>query len=521
MLSDAVTDPAMQPPGPPDGRGATPPFLSVRGIRKSFGPVKVLHGVDLDLPAGSVTALLGENGAGKSTFVRILAGDHQPDDGRIAIDGTAGLLRSVGQARAAGIRLIAQEIADAPPLSVAENITLGALPNRWGFVSRGAMRQAARAALDALGADIPLEARVGSLRLGERQIIEIARATIGTSRCVIFDEPTAALSDAETRRLFELIAHMKGQGIAILYITHRLDEVFEIADRVCVLRDGRVALDADVDTVDQPQVVTAMVGRELSRDGDAYRFEATGTPPLIAVRGLTGAAFADVDLDVAPGEIVGLYGKIGSGVPECAAALFGAEPHRSGSIRLDGEEVSFAHPAEAIARGIGFLPPERKTEGIFGPRSTAENLAVPSWSRLARLGVISRRAETTAFANWHRALKVRSRADGAELITALSGGNQQKVMLGRWLENGSRLLLLVEPTRGVDVGAREEIYAILRSLAREGHGILIASSDYEDISHAATRAVVMVRGRVVAHLPQDEITVANLTRVAGGGTPHA
>lgn len=497
------------------------PFLSVRGIRKSFGPVKVLHGMDLDLPAGSVTALLGENGAGKSTFVRILAGDHQPDEGRIEVDGVDASLRSVGQARASGIRLIAQEIADAPSLSVAENITLGALPSRLGFVSKSKMRQTAQAALDALGAEIPLDVKVSTLRLGERQIIEIARASIGASRCVIFDEPTAALSDVETRRLFELIAHMKAQGIAILYITHRLDEVFEIADQVCVLRDGRVALNAVVEDVDQQQVVTAMVGRELANDGNDYRYDATvaeAAPSLISVCGLTGAAFTDVDLDVAPGEIVGLYGKIGSGVPEFAAALFGAEPVEAGTIRFEGENVHFSHPSEAIARGIGFLPPERKTEGLLGPRSTAENLAAPSWSRLAHHGMIGKRAETEAFRNWHSALKVRSRPDGSELITALSGGNQQKVMLGRWLENGSRLLLLVEPTRGVDVGAREEIYAILRDLARDGHGILIASSDYEDISHAATRAEVMVRGRIVAHLPQDEITVANLTRVAGGGT---
>ncbi|WP_323765799.1 sugar ABC transporter ATP-binding protein [Marinovum sp.] len=495
------------------------PFLSVRGIRKSFGPVKVLHGVDLDLPAGSVTALLGENGAGKSTFVRILAGDHQPDAGQIEVAGVETPLRSVGQARDSGIRLIAQEIADAPTLSVAENIALGALPHRWGFVSQRRLRRAAQEALDALGARIPLDVRVSTLRLGERQIIEIARATIGSSRCVIFDEPTAALSDVETRRLFELIAHMKAQGIAILYITHRLDEVFEIADQVCVLRDGRISLNAGVGEVDQQQVVTAMVGRELAPAGSAYRHDPDGSAaPLISVSGLSGAGFEAVDLDVAPGEIVGLYGKIGSGVPEFAATLFGAERPSAGTIRLEGEEVRFSHPAEAIARGIGFLPPERKTEGLLASRSTAENLAAPSWSQLARRGVIGRPAETRAFRNWHGALKVRSRADGAEPITALSGGNQQKVMLGRWLENGSRLLLLVEPTRGVDVGAREEIYAILRDLARQGHGILIASSDYEDISQAATRAVVMVRGRIMAHLPQHDITVANLTRVAGGGT---
>lgn len=497
-----------------------PAFLSVRGIKKSFGPVKVLHGVDLDLPAGSVTALLGENGAGKSTFVRILAGDHHADEGHIEVDGVPVSFRTVAQSRHAGIRLIAQEIADAPTLTVAENITLGALPNRFGFVDYGAMKDMARKALDSLGADLPLDAPVSSLRLGERQIVEIARATAGSSRCLIFDEPTAALSDAETRRLFALIERMKSRGVAILYITHRLDEVFAIADRVCVLRDGRVALDAEVADVDQAAVVTAMVGRVVASHQDQHVYSDTGAAKLVQVRGLTSDSFFDVDVDVAPGEIVGIYGKVGSGVPELAGAIFGAVPHASGEIRIEGKPVNFRHPSEAIAHGLGFLPADRASEGLLRPRSVAENLAAPSWHRLARGVFISRAIETSAFGRWHKTLKVRSRPDGTERIATLSGGNQQKVLLGRWLEAGSKLLLLVEPTRGVDVGARQEIYQVLRDLARQGHGILIASSDYEDITEAATRAIVMVRGQMVAHLAQQEISTERLTEAAGGGA-HA
>lgn len=492
-------------------------FLSVRGIRKSFGPVKVLHGVDLDLPAGSVTALLGENGAGKSTFVRILAGDHQADEGTIEIEGRPVTFRTVAQSRNAGIRLIAQEIADAPTLSVAENISLGAPPNRFGFVDTGRLHERARKALDALGSDLPLDARVADLRLGERQIVEIARATAGASRCLIFDEPTAALSDAETRQLFALIERMREQGVAILYITHRLDEVFAIADRVLVLRDGRVAMDAKVAETDQAAIVTAMVGRAASTHHDRYAYEGAAGIKLLSVRGLTSSSFNDVDLDVARGEIVGLYGKVGSGVPELAGTIFGAEPPASGEVRIEDQIVQFRHPREAIARGVGFLPADRASEGLLRSRTVAENLAAPSWRRLATGGFISRAIESTAFARWHRTLGVRSRADGLEKILTLSGGNQQKVLLGRWLEAGSRLLLLVEPTRGVDVGARQEIYQVLRDLARQGHGVLIASSDYEDITEAATRAMVMVRGRVVAHLGQDEISTARLTEAAGGG----
>ncbi|GLQ56213.1 sugar ABC transporter ATP-binding protein [Devosia nitrariae] len=492
-------------------------FLSVRGIRKSFGPVKVLHGVDLDLPSGSVTALLGENGAGKSTLVRILAGDHHPDNGSIVIDGSPVAFRTVAQSRGAGIRLIAQEIADAPTLTVAENIALGSLPNRMGFVDFRAMRDMAQGALDALGADLPLDAPVSKLRLGERQIVEIARATVGASRCLIFDEPTAALSDAETKRLFSLIERMRERGATILYITHRLDEVFAIADRVCVLRDGRVSMDAKVDEVDQPAVVAAMVGRPVAAHQDHHAYVDSGASKLVAVKGLTSDSFSNVDVDVAPGEIVGLYGKVGSGVPELAGAIFGAVPYTGGKVEVAGENVSFRHPGEAIARGIGFLPADRASEGLLRTRTVAENLSAPSWRRLARGLFISRAAESRAFTQWHKDLKVRSRPDGSEKILTLSGGNQQKVLLGRWLEAGSRLLLLVEPTRGVDVGARQEIYHVLRDLARQGHGILIASSDYEDITEAATRAVVMVRGRVVAHLPQEEISTARLTEAAGGG----
>ncbi len=507
---------SMMPQTPENGTDV--PFLSVRGITKSFGPIEVLHGVDLDLAAGTVTALLGENGAGKSTFVRIIAGDHTHDSGQIIIDRQPLAIRSVTQARDAGIRLIAQELADAPTLTVAENISLGELPARFGLVSRGEMKRRARQALEDLGADIPLDARVSSLRLGERQIIEIARASIGAARCMIFDEPTAALSDAETRRLFDLIARMKAKGTAILYITHRLDEVFEIADRVCVLRDGRVSLNADPATVTQPEVVTAMVGHAVESNRDAYRYDRADEKPMLAARGFSGRGFSDVDLTVAAGEIVGLYGKIGSGVPEFAASLFGAGNRQGGTLEINGKTENFRHPAEAIAAGVGFLPAERKSEGLLGPRSSAENLAAPSWGRLSRIGAIFRNDETRAFSRWHDPLKIRSSRDGGEMITTLSGGNQQKVLIGRWLESGAKLLLLVEPTRGVDVGAREEIYHVLRELARSGHGILIASSDYEDITQVATRALVMVRGRIVRALPQEEISVARLTEVAGGGT---
>jgi ribose transport system ATP-binding protein len=495
-------------------------FLAVRGIGKSFGPVEVLHGVDLDLEAGTITALLGENGAGKSTLVRILAGDYRPDKGTTSVEGKAVSFNGVGDARAAGIRLIAQEISDAPTLSVAENIVLGTWPTRGWLVDAKAMRETARQALDVLGAELPLDARVADLRLGERQIIEIARSTVGASKCIIFDEATAALSDAEARQLFQLIRRLAERGTAILYITHRLDEVFALADRVCVLRNGYVSLDRPTRTVNQEQMVEAMVGHSVSHARLNVPPPATAAAPMLVADGLGSDAFADVGFSLARGEILGIYGKVGSGVQELSSSLVGARPFVSGALEVEGERRRFRHPADAIVAGIGHLSADRATEGLLGTLTAMENLAAPSWKRMARGGLVDRDRQRQAYGRWHRQLHVKSDPSGEQRITELSGGNQQKVMIGRWLEAGSRILVLAEPTRGVDVGARQEIYRVLAGLAAEGHAIVIATSDYEDIVAVAHRALVMVHGRVVAEIPHERISTETLTRAAGGGV-HA
>lgn len=498
----------------------TKDFLAVRGIRKSFGPVEVLHGVDLDLAAGTITALLGENGAGKSTFVRILAGDHRPDDGTISVDGKAASFHSVGDARDAGIRLIAQEIADAPTLTVAENILLGAWPTRRGLLDQRAMHGMAREALDLLGADLPLTAKVANLRLGERQIIEIARATIGTSKSIIFDEATAALSDVEAKKLFQLIRRLAERGAAILYITHRLDEVFALADRVCVLRDGRVSLDRPTSEVSQEQVIEAMVGRAVAHARHTSAIPSSAAPPVLAADRLASDAFSNITFSLGPGEILGIYGKVGSGVQELAGSLVGARAFDSGRLLVNGKSVRFRHPAEAIAASIGHLPADRASEGLLRTMTLAENLSAPSWSRLARYGMLSGDRLRSTYSRWHRELRVKADASGSQTITELSGGNQQKVLLGRWLEAGSKILVLTEPTRGVDVGARQEIYRVLAELAAKGHAIIIATSDYEDINVVASRALVLVRGQLIAEIPHDRISTETLTEAAGGGV-HA
>ncbi|KRB54496.1 sugar ABC transporter ATP-binding protein [Rhizobium sp. Root708] len=498
----------------------TTDFLAVRGIRKSFGPVEVLHGVDLNLAAGTITALLGENGAGKSTFVRILAGDHRPDDGTITVDGKASSFHSVSDAREAGIRLIAQEIADAPTLTVAENIVLGAWPTRGGLLDRRAMLRMAQEALNLLGAELPLTAKVANLRLGERQIIEIARATIGASKCIIFDEATAALSDVEARKLFQLIRRLAERGAAVLYITHRLDEVFALADRVCVLRDGRVSLDRPTPEINQEQVIEAMVGRAVAHARHSLPAPQSTAEPALEAERLGSDAFSDISFTLRPGEILGMYGKVGSGVQELSASLVGARQFDSGRLLVDGKPKHFRHPAEAIAASIGHLPADRATEGLLRTMSLAENLSAPSWSRLARHGMLSRERLSSAYSRWHRELRVKADPSGNQRITELSGGNQQKVLLGRWLEAGSRILVLTEPTRGVDVGARQEIYRVLAELAAKGHAIIIATSDYEDINAVASRALILVRGQMIAEIPHDRISTESLTEAAGGGV-HA
>jgi len=491
--------------------------LEARGIRKSFGGVEVLRGVDLDATGGTVLALLGENGAGKSTLVKILAGDYEPDAGSIEIAGE--LLHSLDPvaARRKGIRMIFQELAAAPELTVAENVMLGQWPGRRGLVNWRAVRSIARGMLDELGVDLDVQAPVSTLRVAERQMVEIARALLGDARCLILDEPTAALSHQEVERLFSFIHRLRDRGVAIIYITHRLDEVGRIADTVHVLRDGASVLEGPVGGYPRSELVTAMVGRAV---GGLHRPEPlggdAGTTMLSFESAGSGSSFANLDLNVGDREVVGLYGKIGSGTAEVAEVAFGVRRLTSGRLRLTSEEVRFHAPAQAIRAGVGFLPADRQRDGAFMIRSVAENLCAPSWTRLARARLfISARIEAIAYRRWHEVLSIRSRNDPGQSIGTLSGGNQQKVLLGRWLESGSRLLVLVEPTRGVDVGARAEIYESIRQVADEGAGVLVVTSDHEEIFQVADRAVVMARGAVTADLTGDQVTIEQLGMAAG------
>jgi ribose transport system ATP-binding protein len=493
-------------------------LLSARGVRKSFGGVEVLHGVGLDANAGSILALLGENGAGKSTLVRILAGDYAPDGGEITVDGRTYSQLNVQSARAAGIRMIHQEFPDAATLSVAENISLGRLPARRGVVRWRAVRERAARVLDQMGVDLDLSAAVGSLRVGERQIVEIAKALSDEAKVLILDEPTAALSQAEVDQLFVFLRRLCAQGTAIIYITHRLDEVQELSDRVQVLRDGAVAAEGATGDFDRRRLIEAMIGRaatDVSRP--EVRTWELSEKPLLELRSATSARrFEDVSFELRQGEILALYGKLGAGTAAVAEAVFGLRRPTSGTISIAGSDGPARGPARSVGRGVGFVPADRKHDAILPVRPVAENVAASSWGRLARLKLlISRRTEARSYKRWHEALSIRSRNDPQQPISMLSGGNQQKVVLARWLERGSPLLVMVEPTRGVDVGARTELYESMRRLAADGMGILIATSDQEEVVQVADRALVMARRRVVTELTGDEITTSRLLTEAG------
>jgi ribose transport system ATP-binding protein len=465
-----------------------------------------------------VLAVVGENGAGKSTLVKILAGDYEADDGSIEIAGESHRSLDPLAARRQGIRMIFQELAAAPELSVAENVMLGQWPANKGIVDWRSLRTSARRILDELGVDLDLSAPVSSLRVAERQIIEIARALVGQARCLILDEPTAALSHEEVESLFAFVQRLRDKGVAIIYITHRLDEVIRIADRVQILRDGSSVLEGPVSAYRREDLVTAMVGKEIGEvdrpppvereTGHALmRFESAASEPV----------FAGLDLTLGSGEVVSLYGKIGSGTAEVAEVAFGIRKLTGGRLSLGSQGVGRpGNPGQAIRAGVGFLPADRQRDGAFMILSVAENLCAPSWPRLARARmIINSRIQSAAYGRWHDVLSIRSRNDPQQSIGTLSGGNQQKVLLGRWLESGSRVLVLVEPTRGVDVGARAEIYRVIRRLAADGVGVLVVTSDYEEVVQVADRALVMARGAVNAELVGDEITIERLSSAAG------
>ncbi|MFJ2190516.1 sugar ABC transporter ATP-binding protein [Kitasatospora sp. NPDC087861] len=484
------------------------PGLAAESITKRFGPVQALRDVTLHFPPGQVTALMGENGAGKSTLLRILTGDHQPTEGRIRLDGQVLDLDSPTDARRAGIRIIPQEPEIIPHVSVAENVYAGSLPRRTGRrLDRAELRRRITSDLERLGFDKVLGPDLlgSELTAAQRQLVEIMRALTGDTapRAIAFDEPTSSLSDHEVDALFALIGRLRDAGIAVIYVSHRMKEIFRLADRIAVLRDGTVAGTVDARTTSEGELVRLMVGRDLS--SLFARQHVAGDRVVLEVDGLSTNDVHDISLQVRAGEVVALAGLIGAGRSELALALAGDLPLRSGTVRIDGDRIRLRGPADAIRAGIGLAPEERKAQALFLQRTIRDNTSLVSLGRLRRWRFVNRTQEKALAQEYADRLRVRAPSIEAEVRT-LSGGNQQKVVLARWLARKPALLILDEPTRGVDIGAKAEIYRIIADLAREGTAILVISSELPEVLGLADRILVMQNGRITGRLDHTEAT---------------
>jgi ABC-type sugar transport system ATPase subunit len=492
------------------------PLLEMRHISKSFYGVRVLDQVSLDLYAGEVHALLGENGAGKSTLIKILNGDYQKDAGEILLDGERVEFRQPRDAEQRGIRMIYQELHYAPDLSVAENLFLGHLPRKGWLVDWKAVEEKAQEYLSLLKVNIPPQRLMRDLSVVEREIVEIVKALAIRARIIVMDEPTAALSPREVDVLFEIVANLRAQQVALIYISHRLDEIPRIADRVTILRDGKHVATKRMSELNTRQIVHLMVGRELETHQAHLTTSATAPVLSLSYFGKTGV-FEDVNLSVSSGEIVGIFGLLGAGHARLTRAIFGAEHATSGEIRVDGQPVSIRSPRDARRAGIGFVPIDRKVQGLVLDMGVRENVTLANWSALSRLGWFRREQERKHTRTWVDRLGIRMAGSMEVKTRYLSGGNQQKVVLSRWLEAGVKVLLLNEPTWGVDIGARADIYNQLEALAAQGLAILIVSSDIQEVLSVSHRVLTMHKGRISGEFSRSEVTQELLLHAAAGG----
>ena len=498
---------------PAASAGATPAVRFV-DVTKRFPGVVALSGVSFDVHAGSCHAVCGENGAGKSTLGKMLAGIHAPDAGEIHVDGRPVHFTGPRDALVAGVAMVHQELAFCENLSVAENLCLGHLPRRGLFVDRAALRAQARTLLAAVGAGIDPDRPMTSLGIAEQQLVQIAAAVGAGARVIVFDEPTSSLGAGESERLFALVADLRARGVAILYVSHRMPEIYRLCDTITVLRDGRHVDTQPATVLDEAALVRRMIGRPLDQYYPAHVQAAPG-PERLRVEGLTRpGAFEDVSFTVRAGEVVGLAGLVGAGRSEVAAALFGLAPDADGTIHVNGKPVTIRRPQDAIAHGIGFVPEDRKKQGLVLSMRTRENVSLPTLSRLARLGWVDRGAERRTVGDYFDRLAVKATQE-TETV-ALSGGNQQKLVMAKWLAAGGDILMLDEPTRGVDVGAKTEIHAWVDRLAAEGKAVLLISSELPELLNLSTRIVVLRAGRVVGELPREAATQDAVLRLMAG-----
>ncbi|MBD0740933.1 sugar ABC transporter ATP-binding protein [Streptomyces sp. CBMA152] len=488
-------------------------LLRIEGIRKAFPGVVALDGVDFDLRRGEVHVLLGENGAGKSTLIKTLSGAHRPDSGRILADGREVRIHSAQDAERLGIATIYQEFTLVPDLTVAENIFLGRQPRRFAMIDRKRMEADAAVLLERVGVDVAPHARVRELGIARLQMVEIAKALSLDARVLIMDEPTAVLTSEEVDKLFALVRGLRADGVGIVFITHHLDEIAALGDRVTVLRDGRSVGQVPASTPED-ELVRMMVGRDIDQQYPRERPDVGA--PLLSVRSLTRkGAFHDVSFEVRAGEVVGLAGLVGAGRTEVARAVFGADRYDSGTVDVRGEPLPRHDVNAAMGAGIGLVPEDRKGQGLVLDASVEENLGLVTLRSATRAGLVDRKGQRAAAARIAERLGVRMAGLGQPVRT-LSGGNQQKVVIGKWLLADTRVLILDEPTRGIDVGAKVEIYQLVNELTAAGHAVVMISSDLPEVLGMSDRVLVMAQGRIAGELPAGETTQEAVMELAVG-----
>ena len=491
------------------------PAVRFEGITKRFPGVQALSDVTLEVAAGACHALCGENGAGKSTLGKILAGIHTPDAGRLFVLGREARFEGPRDALAAGVGMVHQELAFCENLSVAENLCLGTLPAHGGFVDREAMARRAEAMLAEIGTALDVRRILGTLTVGQQQMVQIAAAVGGGARVIVFDEPTSSLSQGEAERLYDLIGRLTARGVTCIYVSHRMPEIFRLCDAVSVLRDGQHVATRPIEGLTEAELVRMMIGRSLA---EYFPQHLHGTPggELLRVEGLAvPGKFEDVSFTLHAGEVLGLAGLVGAGRSEVAQALFGVEPGVRGRIWIRGEPAAIHTPDDAIRLGIGLVPEDRKRQGLVLGASGVHNLSLPILDRLSRLTWVRREEEGEIARDYFGRLRVRAPGIGT-VVAGLSGGNQQKIVLAKWLAARSQVLILDEPTRGVDVGAKAEIHALIDELAARGNAILLISSELPEVLSLSRRILVLREGRLVGEVSRERATQDTLLRLMAG-----
>jgi ABC-type sugar transport system ATPase subunit len=490
-------------------------FLSFNEISKRFPGVAALKGVSFEVESGSCHALMGENGAGKSTLGKILAGVYTADSGQIRLDGRVIFPTSPIAARDLGIAIVHQELAFCPNLTIAENLCLGTLPAQFGWLRRGAMRKAAQAMLDRIEAAFDVDLPISSLSTAQEQMVQIAAAVGTNARIIVMDEPTSSLSLRESERLFDLLRSLKRSGITVLYVSHRMEEIFQLCDRITVLRDGgHVATEAIAET-DQNRVIQQMVGREVSAHAPKHLLNPPGEELLRVANLHSPGRFKNITFNLGAGEIVGFAGLIGAGRSEVAHGIMGLDPKVSGKIHLQGKSLPLRSVQGALGAGLGYLPEDRKRQGLVLTMNCRENTSLAALRTLTRMGVVQRERENLLARDFTARLRVKTPSIESP-INGLSGGNQQKIALAKWLACKCKVLIVDEPTRGVDVGAKTEIHDLLDELACSGVGIILISSELPEVMKLARRILVMRAGEITGELARDEFSQTEIMRLMAG-----